>query len=98
MAHETTAVRARRHAVSASHSTPHIRHSQRSVTANDDTTDGLEVADAGHHTVRDDSRDHDAVARGARGAENPREARGSVAGARADAMAVSRMRRAAGRL
>jgi len=32
VAHETTAVRARRRAVSASHSTPHIRHSRRSVT------------------------------------------------------------------
>ena len=55
-------------------------------------------AGAGHDIVRDDSGDQRAVARSASGTEDRGEARGAVAGARRDPMAVPGVRRRSGRL
>lgn len=63
-----------------------------------DTTAPGGSAGAGHETVRDDSGDHGAVAHCTGGVDGRREARRFVAGARADAMAVSGLPRGARRI
>ena len=55
-------------------------------------------ADAGYQAVRDDFGDHHPLARGARHAEARGRAGRRVAGARADALALSRLRRDGARL